>query len=542
MHSIITKPRRRLRGLTALLFILVSTLILGPLGAASAETFPDGYPKMGHSSESVKGHSVVLAGYKGPASTSLFPVYTAPGSTPNQFAYCIEMTVSAKYDSNLSVGGWDSFPGSNKFRTDKKVREAVAWIVYNSYPNRSLAELEAVSGLSGLTTKDAIAATQAAIWSLTDAGALTKVNGVDKATETRVKALFAYLTGDANVGRAEVLEPTLDVQAVGAHGRVGTRVGPIVIESTEDFISLTTDSPYPLVDADGNAVDLARVPGTTELFIDVPSDAKPGSAGISVELTGSRYTGLLVTNITKKTHYQTLMISSSDEVKVSATATASWEAVPALSTHASDNADGDKQLAPTGEVTVLDEVTYSGLIPGTEYSIKGELMVREGAEAVSTGILASRSFIPAEESGTVDLTFTVPADTLNGATIVVYERLYQGTELVAEHTDILDEAQTVYRGKVEEPPAPPVTEEPTPEPSTPQEPTPEPTEPAEPPTPTEEPEPTPTVEVHDSASAKPTPTHGELAKTGFGGLAAGAAGVLLVAGGITLVALRRRKS
>lgn len=416
---------------------------------ARAESFPDGYPRMGHSSEAVSGYSVSFAGRDGSARTNLFPVYTAPGSTPNQFAYCIELTVSSRYDSNLNVGGWDTFPGNNRFRTDQKVREQVAWIVYNSYPNKSLEDLRAASGVSGLTAKDAITATQSAIWSLTDTSALAKVKDVDQATETRVKALFAYLVGPANVGRPEVLEPTLNVKATGASGTIGSRVGPITIESSEDTIAVTTDSPYPVVDTDGRTIDLNKVPGNTQLFIDVPSDATPSSASLSVELKGSRYTGLLVTNVTDTTHYQTLMISASDEVKVNATAQVSWADVPALTTQAHDAADSDKLLAQDGNSTIVDTVNYTGLTPGKQYTVSGELMIREDGSATPTGIVASTSFTPTQSSGSVEVEFAIPDNTLNGATIVVFERLFLGDSVVAEHTDIDDENQTVYRPDLE---------------------------------------------------------------------------------------------
>lgn len=437
------------------LFVLgvIAALLLTSITPAQAASFPAGYPKMGTVEEAKNGHRIEFSNFnQGSTGTLLFPVYTAAGTTPNQFAYCIEITVSAGFDSSLTVGGWNAFPGNNAFKTSLDVRQKVAWIVYNSYPNRSLTEVGTAAGLatpSALTEKEAIAATQAAIWSLTDGAQLKRALDVSAQSNDRVMALHNYLKGSANTGRIEVLEPQLDVSVTGTSGTVGTLVGPLSIRASEDFVEVESNSPYPVVYADGTAADLSRVPGNSDLFIQVPSNAELGSAQFSVELTGSRYTGLLVINKTGSTHKQTLMISASDEVKEKATGTVTWGAAPQISTVASDPTDGDKFLASHGDVTVTDQVTYTGLIPGKEYALSGELMIRGENGAEATGIVATTTFTPEQASGTVELSFQVPPNQLQGKVIVVFERLYLGNTLVAEHTDISDQNQTVYRPAIE---------------------------------------------------------------------------------------------
>ena len=532
----------------ALLFALVAALLCGPVATAHAESFPSGYPKMGPSAEGQGGYAVTMGGERSGVHTTLFPVYTAPGKKPNQLAYCIEYTVNARFDSNLSVGGWAQFPGNNRFSKDESVREHVAWIVYNSYPNRSVAELSQTSGITGLTEKDAITATQAAIWSLTDTGALKAVSGVDSATQKRIKALFTYLTGPTNVGRAEVLEPSLSVTATSASGLVGTRVGPLAITSTEDTLALTTTSPYPIVDGAGQPVDLNAVPGNAELYVDVPAGVPAGGAEFAVELTGSRYTGLLVINATKKTHYQTLMIASSDEVKANATAYAAWEDAPVITTTASDASDGDKNLDQDGPVSVIDTVNYSGLIPGREYTVNGELMIRDGETAAGTGILASLAFTPQQANGSVDLTFDIPEGELLDAHIVVFERLFYAGTQIAEHTDITSEAQSVYRPVVKSDDVAPETEE------TPEEPTDNP--PATDVTPDDAPDSEAPVDetpkssgvLGDEIWASPSDDTVDvedgslLAQTGLNGLAAGGIALVLVIGGIAAVVSRKHRA
>lgn len=50
---------------------------------------------------------------------------------------------------------------------------------------------------------------------------------------------------------------------------------------------------------------------------------------------------------------------------------------PKIGTTATDKADKDKTLATDQKVTVVDEVSYTGLIAGKEYTVTGTLMDKE---------------------------------------------------------------------------------------------------------------------------------------------------------------------
>ena len=116
--------------------------------------------------------------------------------------------------------------------------------------------------------------------------------------------------------------------------------------------------------------------------------------------------------------------------------------------------DGQHTAAPSGEVTIVDEVAYSGLTPGETYSISGVLMGKatnqpllvDGAE-----ITAEVEFTPESEDGTVELTYTLDASALAGITIVVFETLYQDDVEISTHADINDENQTVEITEPEKP-------------------------------------------------------------------------------------------
>ena len=116
--------------------------------------------------------------------------------------------------------------------------------------------------------------------------------------------------------------------------------------------------------------------------------------------------------------------------------------------------DGQHTVAPSGEVTIVDEVAYSGLTPGETYSISGILMDKATGEPLlvdGAEVTAEVEFTPEEPSGTVELTYTLDASTLAGTTIVVFETLYSGGVEIAAHADINDEAQTVEITEPEKP-------------------------------------------------------------------------------------------
>lgn len=128
------------------------------------------------------------------------------------------------------------------------------------------------------------------------------------------------------------------------------------------------------------------------------------------------------------------------------------ERQPQIGTTALVSGSEDNVLALTGG-EVIDTVDYTDLKPGTTYKLDGTIMyVNAAGEAVSTGITSSAEFTtPADDnadgyvSGTTTVTFTISAADATrfaGQDLVVFERLYLDTSLVAKHEDKDDEDQT----------------------------------------------------------------------------------------------------
>jgi hypothetical protein len=108
--------------------------------------------------------------------------------------------------------------------------------------------------------------------------------------------------------------------------------------------------------------------------------------------------------------------------------------------------DGQHTADPTGEITIVDVVEYTGLNPGQTYTVSGILMDKGTGEALlvdGVEITAETEFVAEESSGTVELTYTLDASALAGTTIVVFETLYSNGVEIASHADINDEDQTI---------------------------------------------------------------------------------------------------
>lgn len=109
-------------------------------------------------------------------------------------------------------------------------------------------------------------------------------------------------------------------------------------------------------------------------------------------------------------------------------------------------ANGEHTAEPVGEITIIDTVAYSGLIPGKEYTVKGVLMDKTTGKPLTVEgkeITAGATFRASKAEGTIDIPFTFDASALAGKTVVVFETLYRDKLEVCTHADIEDKDQTV---------------------------------------------------------------------------------------------------
>ena len=115
--------------------------------------------------------------------------------------------------------------------------------------------------------------------------------------------------------------------------------------------------------------------------------------------------------------------------------------VPKIGTTANDKTTGMKNTAYGEKTTIIDEVAYENLVPGLEYTIKGELM--DKATGKSIGVKAEKKFTPEKSEGKETIEFVVDTTKLEGKSLVAFEEIYLNGSLVGDHKDINDEGQTV---------------------------------------------------------------------------------------------------
>ena len=130
--------------------------------------------------------------------------------------------------------------------------------------------------------------------------------------------------------------------------------------------------------------------------------------------------------------------------------------VPEISSTSLVNSSGEHYFAPSTGSTLIDNVAYKGLKPGTNYTLTGQLMVKDtetaAKDASGNVITATKEFTPTSSNGTVQVIFTFDGSNLGGKTLVAFETLSgianagtvtAATKILAVHKDINDASQTV---------------------------------------------------------------------------------------------------
>ena len=120
---------------------------------------------------------------------------------------------------------------------------------------------------------------------------------------------------------------------------------------------------------------------------------------------------------------------------------------PEIKTTAKDSETGSHTSMADNDVTVVDTVKYTNLIPNKEYKIAGKLMVKETKEPLLVDgkeVTASTTFTPEKVDGSIDLTFKFDGSALKGQTLVVFEDVLYEDVSVGSHEDINDTDQSIY--------------------------------------------------------------------------------------------------
>lgn len=130
---------------------------------------------------------------------------------------------------------------------------------------------------------------------------------------------------------------------------------------------------------------------------------------------------------------------------------------PAIHTEALDKASEGHDMVALSARSVVDTIFYENLIAGKEYLVRGRLMDKASGEPLVVNgkqIDGETLFTPNFTTGQTEVHFELDANDLDGREFVVFEELYKDNVLVAQHTDMQSELQTIRVTNVEGSPLP----------------------------------------------------------------------------------------
>ena len=141
---------------------------------------------------------------------------------------------------------------------------------------------------------------------------------------------------------------------------------------------------------------------------------------------------------------------------------------PEIHTTFTDRVSNSHQIAAgQTEVTLVDTVEYKNLVVGRKYTVTGTVHVGGNAGrykkgdvlkyADGTPVTKTVTFTAVQESGSVDVVFTIPASLIPKEKLVAFEDVRYKDVTVAVHADIEDEGQTVTPPPSGPPSGPPKT-------------------------------------------------------------------------------------
>ena len=119
-----------------------------------------------------------------------------------------------------------------------------------------------------------------------------------------------------------------------------------------------------------------------------------------------------------------------------------------IATKAHDAETGTNQGTVGESATLVDEVGFEGLTPGSRYKLFTTLVDKATGEPVEDAagnpMVIETNFVPEAPDGTVEAVFELDTADLAGKSLVFFEKLADdGDNVIAKHEDIGDEGQTI---------------------------------------------------------------------------------------------------
>lgn len=312
----------------------------------------------------VKGYDVnVGKGDRAHLDTSLIGFRLTDGTKLQM--YCVEIDTRIDKTHSMVEQPWDKYP--NPDSPFNKNRDKINWVLHNGYPVVGADELTEILTEQGKTLndgideKEAITATQAAVWHFSDDTELNESNPLPEGpaeAKDDILALYEYLTGEANVGKGDQPTAALAIAPAEKSGEAGTRIGPFTVNTTGEIDELKADLPdgVKITDVDGVELTAEKIKNNAQLYLDVPEGAEAGEASFELTATASVDTGRLFVGekySEKKT--QSLIVATAEKSELVAEAKGTWTEVttpPSSTTEAPPSST--TETVPTTETTTSE--------------------------------------------------------------------------------------------------------------------------------------------------------------------------------------------
>lgn len=181
----------------------------------------------------------------------------------------------------------------------------------------------------------------------------------------------------------------------------------------------------------GIKLELQGLP-TTEIQVIEPQqtpETNPELFKNAVSLSGAQTLAVLGLTIPTTGNFP---LCKTPGIKIGTTAT--WE-------------NGEKKIDSSAEKFVIkDMVSFKGLTPNKEYVLRGSVQeLDNNGEIIKENVVTSEAtFTPKESDGVTQVDFELNKSQIKpGSKFVVFEELYDGNKVIAEHKDKSDKSQTV---------------------------------------------------------------------------------------------------
>lgn len=248
--------------------------------------------------------------------------------------------------------------------------------------------------------------------------------------------------------QVEFLSPTISTtaNAPSTNTQYAYATDNLQIDDTVFLSGLIPNEAYSVI---GQVVERSteKVLATSSEYITAGSDSQ--NVNMSFSLNASGYSGKDVV-VYETLYYKGQIVAEHKNINDTA------QTVTLLNPTISTRASGDTSISDDSEIN--DTVTITGLIPGKEYIIDGQLIDKEtesavelisaasgsdSAEIIDYMTTANLAFTATAETQTLDITYKFNSRPYAGKEIVVFETLkYNGIE-IAKHNNLNDSAQTV---------------------------------------------------------------------------------------------------